>query len=378
MASVYIEKRKPKNSKGKISYRVLYKDPLTFRSKYYQTFHKYKEAQKAKNHLENLIDNNRFSEVKKHRRKIQPLRFAEIGNLLIQDWNKKLDRKELSQDTFEGYTLRLNVLNREFGKQLVVEFSKKDISEYHQMVFNKSSPASANRYLFIIKQVFKKAVSVGVIIEDPTADIKYLSEKQHERNNFLMPVDLVKLVAASQKTRAKFYMPALIYLGAEHASSKQEALSLKWSDINFEAEGIGLINLFRTKNSNERTEFLMPNTKKALLDWKAHLNYMRHRKKIKVKNDRFVFSRLDGTPIKRFNKAWNRICEIAGFEDFNYHDLRHTFCSNLLMSGADLKETKDMIGHKDLSMTDRYTHLNALHKKSLQDQLAKRYAQAQA
>lgn len=63
---------------------------------------------------------------------------------------------------------------------------------------------------------------------------------------------------------------------------------------------------------------------------------------------------------------------------FRYHDLRHTFCSNLVMSGSDLKEAKNMIGHRDLQMTDRYTHLNALHKKAIQDPLADRYANAKS
>jgi integrase len=193
-----------------------------------------------------------------------------------------------------------------------------------------------------------------------------------------MPSDLIALVKACRKTRAKHYMPALIYLGAEHGASKQESLSLQWIDIQFEAEGIGLINLCRTKNGSERTEFLMPNTKKALLEWKEHLEFMRRRKKILVKDDRFVFCRLDGTQIKRFNKAWNRTCDIAGICNFHYHDLRHTLCSNLIMSGSDLKEAKDMIGHRDLQMTDRYTHLNALHKKAIQDRLADRYANAKS
>jgi len=33
------------------------------------------------------------------------------------------------------------------------------------------------------------------------------------------------------------------------------------------------------------------------------------------------------------------------------------------------------LGHRDLNMTDRYTHLNALHKKTLQARLAERYVQ---
>jgi len=81
------------------------------------------------------------------------------------------------------------------------------------------------------------------------------------------------------------------------------------------------------------------------------------------------------TPIKRFDKAWRNVLKIAGMINFHYHDLRHTFCSNLILSGPDLKEVKDMIGHKDLSTTDRYSHLTAVHKKQNQEKLAEQYAQ---
>lgn len=374
MASVYIEKRIPKNPKGKISYRVSFKDPITFQTKYYRTFYKYRDAQKAKTYLEDLIDNNKFSQIKKHKKKIQPLRFKEVGDLLNADWEKRVQLNEMSEKTFDDYTGRIDVLNRRYGKMLVAEFTKKMIEQYQQSTFERLSPASANRYLFILKQAFKMAILKGALLDDPTEGIRYLSEKEHERNNYLMPVDLIKLVEASKQTRAKFYLPALIYLGAEHGAAKQEALSLKWTDLDFEAEGIGLIKMFRTKNKKKRTEFMMPHTKAALLKWKAHLNFMRHRKRIQVVEDRFVFCRLNGQSIASFYSAWNNSCAIAGIEDFHYHDLRHTFCSNLIMAGSDLKETKEMIGHNDLSMTDRYTHLNALHKKALQDRLAERYA----
>lgn len=65
---------------------------------------------------------------------------------------------------------------------------------------------------------------------------------------------------------------------------------------------------------------------------------------------------------------------MAGLNDFHYHDLRHTFCSNLLLSGSDLKDVKEMIDHSDLAMTDRYAHLTIKHKRIRQDELAKYYA----
>jgi site-specific recombinase XerD len=64
---------------------------------------------------------------------------------------------------------------------------------------------------------------------------------------------------------------------------------------------------------------------------------------------------------------------MAGIVNLHFHDLRHTFCSNPLLSGAGLKDVKEMIGHSDISMTDRYAHLSLDRKLFWQEQLAKHY-----
>ena len=169
----------------------------------------------------------------------------------------------------------------------------------------------------------------------------------------------------------------MILLAAEHGASKQEILDLEWSDINFEYQGFGIIRLFRTKNQVERMEYLMPRTRDALVKWKKHQGWMRHRRKITEVSSDLVFCRLDGTPLNGFNKAWNATKKVAGVNGFHFHDLRHTFCSNLLLSGSDIKDVKEMIGHKDLAMTDRYSHLTLQHKLSCQKRLAEHYGNAE-
>lgn len=43
---------------------------------------------------------------------------------------------------------------------------------------------------------------------------------------------------------------------------------------------------------------------------------------------------------------------------FNFHDLRHTFCSNLVQSGMDVSVVRMIMGHEHLSTTQKYTHLS--------------------
>jgi len=53
----------------------------------------------------------------------------------------------------------------------------------------------------------------------------------------------------------------------------------------------------------------------------------------------------------------------AGIEDFHFHDLRHTFASQVLLKGGTLKDVQELLGHKTMTMTLRYAHLTQEHKR---------------
>jgi hypothetical protein len=65
-----------------------------------------------------------------------------------------------------------------------------------------------------------------------------------------------------------------------------------------------------------------------------------------------------GVTPEQVTLAFMRACDAAEIEDFSLHDLRHTFASQLRMKGADLHTVGQLLGHKDLRMTARCSHLN--------------------
>ena len=86
-------------------------------------------------------------------------------------------------------------------------------------------------------------------------------------------------------------------------------------------------------------------------------------KEIKQINE-FVFSSRNGKRIEnaQVQNAFKEALRRSKIQDFHFHDLRHTFASNLVMAGVELNDVRELLGHKKMEMTLRYAHLSPKHK----------------
>ena len=77
----------------------------------------------------------------------------------------------------------------------------------------------------------------------------------------------------------------------------------------------------------------------------------------------YVFSREDGIQVRSIRTAFANALRRAGIADLRFHDLRHTFATRLVVAGADLRTVQDLLGHKTITMTMRYSHPGRQHRK---------------
>ncbi len=79
------------------------------------------------------------------------------------------------------------------------------------------------------------------------------------------------------------------------------------------------------------------------------------------KENDFVFLSTRGNPMSSdaIRDMFDKTIEMAGLDSaLTPHSVRHTFATDLLTGGADLRSVQEMLGHSDLGTTQVYTHLS--------------------
>lgn len=278
--------------------------------------------------------------------------FSELVTTYLE-WCKR-------QRAFKQKELVVKYLEKRFGHFQLRRFDTRLIESYQTErldVGNKH--ATVNRHIATIKHMFAKAVEWDMVEEETLKKIRRakMLEENNKRLRYISKEECQSLIDACDK-----HLKPIVVMALNTGMRKSEILNLKWDNLDMNN---GFVLLDVTKNG-ERREIPINATLRTTLE-ELYRGTEKRPRRIDVP---FVFyDYITGNHFENVHRSFVSACKRANIRDFRFHDLRHTFASQLVMAGIDLTTIKELLGHKTLTMTLRYAHLAPSHKVKAVDRL---------
>lgn len=215
----------------------------------------------------------------------------------------------------------------------------------------KASSRSVARTISALRSFFRHLLDEGFRDDDPAA----LLERPRSGRILpdVLPAEKVDRILSLVDTRTPRGVRdrALFELIYSSGLRISEASRLDLADVSFSE---GLVRL-RGKGGKERLVPFGPAAKKLLSEY---LETARP-SLAKARRSPAFFLNRNGTRLSRKGiwKNYTRVAPLAG-AGTKLHTLRHSFATELLAGGADLRSVQELLGHADLSTTQIYTHVN--------------------
>jgi integrase len=235
-----------------------------------------------------------------------------------------------------------------FGKLRLNAIGVRDIDSFKSEQLQKGmSPKSVNNQLTVLRKCLFVAVEWALLAHVPA--VKWLKTEEPDFD-FLSFEEAARFLDAA-KREPEWY--AMMLVALRTGLRIGELRALRWQDVDLVA-GKLLVRkaaakqiVGSPKSRRSREVELGREVRDAL---KAH----RHLR------GELVFCHETGrmlTENECKHPLW-RTCRRAGLRIIGWHALRHTFASHLVMRGAPLKAVQELLGHSDIRMTMRYSHLS--------------------
>lgn len=218
------------------------------------------------------------------------------------------------------------------------------------MIKANMAPATIKYAMALVSQVWTMAYRDGLVkSESPTKKV-ILPKIDNARQRYLdrKEIDLL-LKKLFEKSKLCYYMAIL---ALDCGLRFGEIANLRWIGCNFERKQILILD---PKAKQNRYAFMTDRVKSSLEEWKILME---------IKSE-FIFPNSKGEIFSRTPKVFSRVATSLFNEGVSdkrqrvyFHTLRHTFASRLVEGGVSIYVVKELLGHSDIKMTQRYSHLS--------------------
>ncbi|MFH0969736.1 MAG: site-specific tyrosine recombinase/integron integrase [Patescibacteria group bacterium] len=263
------------------------------------------------------------------------------------EWAKINSPEEISLDLVRKFRLHLNRFKDEKGKEL-----KKITQNYHVIAIRNFLKYLSKRD---VKALAPEKIEVG---KNPSHSVEFLDQGEVER-----------LIGGAEGQELRTLRDrALLELLFSAGLRVSELVNINRGQINLKNQEFSV----RGKGDKIRIVFVSDTAKKALekyLEKRTDIDpalFIRIPKKLSGENKKDKSLRLTPRSVQRIVKYYAAKAGIV--KDVHPHTLRHSFATDLLANGADIRSVQAMLGHSSITTTQIYTHvtnqqLKEVHKK---------------
>lgn len=272
-------------------------------------------------------------------------RFLEISQEVLN--KDDITPKDISRELIRKYRLRLN----RYGSDNGGEDLKIITQAYH---------------LIALRGFLKYLARRDIKSLDPSlVDLPHVVRKQVTFLHFDEVEDMLAEVDTSTESglRDKAIIE-LLYSGGLRVS---ELVGLDRGSINLERREF----MVRGKGSKDRPIFISQSAADKVQDYldartdslpALFLNNSRNTQTVDTSGN---YRRITARSVERIVEKYARLAGIT--KHVSPHTLRHSFATDLLMNGADIRAVQSMLGHADISTTQIYTHVTDAHLKEIHE-----------
>lgn len=232
---------------------------------------------------------------------------------------------------------------RHFRNRPLGQITRSEMEDWRRKRLATCRPATINRDLARLRNMFNRAVEWDLLEESPLQGLKFLREN-NARTRYLKLEECDRLAKACTSVLTHAAVTLALHTGMRLG----EILNLRWCDIDWSS---GLLLIPDSKNGEPRhipmdravRELLNDLDRRPGVDW--------------------VLTNARGEQLRDIRGGFRNALRRAGLTDLRFHDLRHTFASQWVQNGGDLYILKDILGHKSITITQRYAHLSPAYKR---------------
>ena len=258
--------------------------------------------------------------------------------------------RKYPDNTVNSYLSDITIF-KEYLSSLKINYLKVDkdiIREYLKVLGNSNYKSSSiNRILSSLKNYYEYLEYKHLIEYNPLKDLNR-PKKEKRLPNFINNNDYEKIIKKSlERTdfigRRNTLLLELLYSSGIRIS---EALNIKIKDINMSDKSIRILG----KGSKMRIVYFGEYAKEYLEEY------------LKVRNSslEYLFLNKNNTPLTRRGAEYiisNLVKTSLLKKKVTPHTFRHSYATEMLNNGADIRSVQELLGHSSLSTTGIYTHV---------------------